>query len=300
MRRLSSFATGPVLALALLASGAAALAYSTNGHAWGTRVVSYYVNPTNLYVPNDVAVASIQTGAGVWNAQGNADVQLSYAGTTSRSSLSLDYTNNVFFRNDTSGAIAETYWWWDGTGRLVDADIVFHQNYKAYANGMPCAGDGYYIESTVAHEFGHALGLGHSAVETATMYPSVAACDVSFQTLDPDDVAGLKSLYPSAVVTAPSAPSSPSPSNGATGVPTSVTLSWSASGAQSYDLYLGGQLYAAGLTKASYPLSGLALGTKFTWNVVARNSVGSTAGPVWSFTTTTSTTTTTTKRKTRR
>lgn len=285
MRRSFFSATASAVALALLASAAGVVAYTTNGYSWGSRVVTYYVNPSNLYVPDAAAATAVQAGAAVWNTQGGADVQLSYGGTTSRNSLALDYTNNVFFRNDTSSALAETYWWWDGSGRLIDADIVFHQNYKAYVNGMACAGDGYYIESTVAHEFGHALGLGHSSVLAATMYPTVYACDTSFQTLDADDVTGLRSLYPAAAVTAPSTPASPSPSNGATGVPTSVTLSWSASGAQTYDLYLGGRLYAAGLTRSSYAVSGLALGTRFTWNVVARNSVGSTAGPAWAFTT---------------
>jgi hypothetical protein len=42
---------------------------------------------------------------------------------------------------------------------------------------------------------------------------------------------------------------------------------------------------ATGLTTASHTVSGLASGTTYFWQVVARNSAGTTGGPVWAFTT---------------
>ncbi|HUR34208.1 MAG TPA: kelch repeat-containing protein [Vicinamibacterales bacterium] len=89
----------------------------------------------------------------------------------------------------------------------------------------------------------------------------------------------------------PAAPSSPTPSSGATSVSTATALDWSASaGATTYDLSLGTTnpppLVASGLTATTYrPASALASGTTYFWRVVARNSTGGTAGPVWSFTT---------------
>jgi matrix metalloproteinase-20 (enamelysin) len=47
-----------------------------------------------------------------------------------------------------------------------------------------------------AHEFGHALGLGHSTINSATMYPSVSSCNAGNRTLDSDDIAGVRFLYP--------------------------------------------------------------------------------------------------------
>ena len=41
------------------------------------------------------------------------------------------------------------------------------------------------------HEFGHALGLGHSTVFDATMYPSYSYCSQALRTLAPDDLAGV-------------------------------------------------------------------------------------------------------------
>jgi hypothetical protein len=91
-----------------------------------------------------------------------------------------------------------------------------------------------------------------------------------------------------ALTSAPGVPAAPSPANGATGVGTNVTLSWSCSGAQSYDVYITGALYASNLTGPSVTVSSLAAGKTYSWNVVATNNVGSATGPTWSFTTKTS------------
>ena len=101
-------------------------------------------------------------------------------------------------------------------------------------------------------------------------------------------------------VAAPSTPSSPSPSNGATNVAVSGTLSWSCSpndggSTLSYDLYMGTSssnmtLYKSGQGK-SCAYSGLANGKTYYWKLIAYNGSGkSTQSPTWSFTTTNSST----------
>ena len=89
----------------------------------------------------------------------------------------------------------------------------------------------------------------------------------------------------------PSKPSNPSPADGATNQPTSLTLSWSSSGATKYDLYFGTNsnppLYASNLTSNQYSVSNLSPSTTYYWKVVAKNDHGQTAGDVWRFTTAT-------------
>jgi len=91
------------------------------------------------------------------------------------------------------------------------------------------------------------------------------------------------------VVQAPAAPSSPSPTNGAT-VNGSVTLSWgAAAGAQGYDVYFGTSsapaLRASNVASTSLNVGSLNAGTTYYWMVVAKNTIGSATGPLWTFTT---------------
>jgi len=88
---------------------------------------------------------------------------------------------------------------------------------------------------------------------------------------------------------APGTPASPSPTTGATGVSTSQTLTWSSTGATSYDVKFGTAnpppQVTTGQASGSYTPSTTAAGTQYFWQIVAHNSVGTTTGPVWSFTT---------------
>ena len=362
-------------------------AYVVSGPKWPTSAVPYLVNPANADVTPQAALAAVQAAAAAWSLQSLADVQLQYAGPTDSTVFDYDAANRVFFSNESSGGtIAVCQWWYIGS-EIVDADIKFYDGGFKFFTGTAGCASGMFVEDVGTHEFGHFLGLGHSNVGSATMYPTISYCSQSGRSLDADDVAGIEAIYPAggetppaaphsldvvpnpaqpssslvltwtdaastetgftverspngsttfvaiatlganvttftnsglaasttyyyrvrafngagpsgfsntdagttaAPTSPPAAPTSPLPANGATNV-TATTVAWAAaSGATSYDVYFGTAATPPfkGTTSAtSLPVGKLAAGVTHYWRVVAKNSVGNTSGPTWSFTT---------------
>jgi hypothetical protein len=171
-------------------------AYTTNGSRWNQMTASYFINPANLDLPANAVVSAVQAGADAWALQSTAAFAFSYAGQTSQTTNTNDAINLVLFRNASSGsAIATTYSWFSGSGGLLDTDIVFWDGGFQFFAGTTGCSAGFYIEDIAAHEFGHALGLGHSTSESATMYPSVSYCSSANRSLDADDLAGVLAIY---------------------------------------------------------------------------------------------------------
>jgi len=163
------------------------------------------------------------------------------------------------------------------------------------ATNVQLSGSGGLVPATVTY---------NAATRTVTLTPTAALANASTYTATVKaavtDVAGnpmtgnVTWSFTTAVAVAaqpPAAPGSPSPANGATGTNTSATLTWSATGATSFDVRIGTSnpppLVATGITTASYTPSALGAGATYFWQIVARNAAGTTTGPVWSFTTTT-------------
>ncbi len=252
-------ASGLVLAVSITAQG-----YDAGSVKWPRMPVSYYINPRNLDVPEADAIAAVQQGADAWGQQSGANFRYAYAGTTSISTNSNDGKNVVMFRNASNGGtIATAYTWWSG-GSIIDADVVFWDAGFQFHTGTSGCSGGMYIEDVATHELGHALGLGHSAVGSATMYPSIGWCAQTGRQLDPDDIAGVEALYPPSGSSpspspSPSASPSPAPSPSPSPLPPSgialsarayktksaksVELGWSGASGATVDIYRNGVLH---------------------------------------------------------
>jgi len=83
----------------------------------------------------------------------------------------------------------------NGTYRITDADIVTNAfGFDWASTGEPCFEE-IYIEAVAVHEVGHLLGLGHSGVGGATMFPNIGYCDLGPASLATDDRNAINDLY---------------------------------------------------------------------------------------------------------
>ena len=85
-----------------------------------------------------------------------------------------------------AGTLAETFLPPPANGGTVAGDIFLNSNINWQI------GSNYDLMTVMAHEFGHALGLGESTVSTAVMYGTYNGIK---QALTSDDIAGIDSIY---------------------------------------------------------------------------------------------------------
>jgi len=179
--------------IALPAFPAARLTYQVNGVS---VPVSWPASSFPLHYEIDRRVTSLRPGFddtigqafGEWTSipdakvafqsQGVADVQAGKDGVNSISLADDLFANQKFFAVTTN--------WYDDSGKMTEADIQIDTG--TFTNNA-CD-----MQALVAHEIGHFLGLDHSAVLSAVMYPYIGKSAVP--SLDSDDRVAISTLYP--------------------------------------------------------------------------------------------------------
>jgi len=159
---------------------------------------------------------TIDAGAQVWEDVPSAYFEFQNGGTTTANSVALDNINLVYFDsnydNFTQGSnvIAFSSTFTSGSGssfHAVESDLIWNAgDFPPGINGEPNLID---MQSTIAHEFGHHLGLGHTGravgsnqpgagdvIPDATMYYAVAPGDTTPRSLHIDDKMGVSGIYP--------------------------------------------------------------------------------------------------------
>ena len=89
------------------------------------------------------------------------------------------------------------YYHQEGNNYFIDDADVYTNTRYSYTSSKEtdgCSGE-FDIDGIMVHEVGHVIGLGHSSVNGATMYPSVSSCNTGNRSLEADDIAGKNALY---------------------------------------------------------------------------------------------------------
>lgn len=187
------------LALSCLASSA--FAYSLNGRKWfSSSDARFFLNNSNgpaCCLSASQQSSQILSGISPWGIA-------SHGGSTTRSGAKRDGQNVISWGKLGGTTLGVTNYISTDTNqsqvcngvliyRFAEVDVRFN-NAFSWQSSSGCS-NGFDLAGVSTHEFGHAVGLGHSNVSGSTMFPSVAACDFSISSLANDDRNGYNAIY---------------------------------------------------------------------------------------------------------
>ena len=84
-----------------------------------------------------------------------------------------------------------------GSEKLLGSDRLasITQNWTLADGPSFIPGNQFDLQGVMCHEYGHALGLGHSTVGSATMFPSASQGSTGIRSIATDDVNGVRCVY---------------------------------------------------------------------------------------------------------
>ena len=134
--------------------------------------------------------ASLDRALGAWSSTPNANIAFRSQGIgqglkAGRDGKTVITVSDDLFRDQKAIALTTT---WDEKGVVTEADIQIDAS---------LVNSGYNLQQAVTHEVGHLLGLDHSGVLSAAMYPYVGR-GTDAPVLDSDDRIAIANMYPKA------------------------------------------------------------------------------------------------------
>jgi hypothetical protein len=133
-----------------------------------------WVGGTGIRIQNDGATSVLNGGADRLNLISFADTPQNRDFVGNALALTL-----VLFRPD--------------RGDIIETDIVLNPRQKWATDGRRAVFD---AEEALVHEMGHAVGLDHSGLLSSTMNPVGRPGSILARSLEADDLAGVRFLYP--------------------------------------------------------------------------------------------------------
>jgi hypothetical protein len=165
---------------------------------WSSTPVEFTINPSGSHeLDTGELEDAIVNAASAWHGH-SGDIEFNHSGETEESGADFaDGQHTVSFvdnwTND-SNLLALTFVWYNNDGDIQHMDIEINSNHDWSTSGEEGKMD---LMNAMTHEFGHALGFGHSESEEATMAPTATPGETIKQDLAQDDIDALLHVYPS-------------------------------------------------------------------------------------------------------
>jgi hypothetical protein len=196
MKRLFLFAIATLL---LVASAVPAMAYTllSPRRRWATTPVTVRVyNVGNSTITDgDGGVTAVVGAIRAWGIISSSTTSSAAVRGSAPATIMLNTNGGVCTGNCLAATLTGYYISQAGDDRIYDADVYTNTSQPLYSSRESgCSGE-YDIDSIMTHEVGHVIGIGHSNVSGATMYPSISACNTAPRSLASDDIAARDDLY---------------------------------------------------------------------------------------------------------
>ena len=196
MKRILSYAFVAVFLVALAQPMMAYVLLSPR-RRWATTpiTVRVYTTGNSTITDGDGGVTAVVGAIRVWGIISYSTTSSAAVRGSAPATIMLNTNGGVCTGSCLAATLTGYYTTQTGDDRIYDADIYTNTSQPLYSSREAgCSGE-YDIDGIMAHEVGHVIGIGHSNVAGATMYPSVSACNTANRTLATDDINAKNDLY---------------------------------------------------------------------------------------------------------
>ena len=164
---------------------------------WASTPVSVrtYNVGNNTITDSDRGVTAVVGAIRVWGMISSSSTTSAAVRGSAPATIMLNSNGGLCSGSCLAATLTGYYVSQTGDDRIYDADVYTNTSIQFYSSRESGCSSEYDIDGIMAHEVGHVIGIGHSNVSGATMYPSVSACNTGNRSLAADDFAARDDLY---------------------------------------------------------------------------------------------------------